>query len=316
MSTAKPEFTIRSHRPRVPASPDHPRLVHHRPHAVLDEGGVFDAHPRAVLGPVPVLWIERRAAVEAVVTAVVARRRLFLSFCNAHTMRIAHRDRAYAADLRRLIVLNDGLGMNIAARFAFGRSFPDNLNGTDFVPALFRAVPAGTRIHLLGARPDVVARAAEVLTHTHPTLSVVGARDGYFSAEETEAVLAETVASRPDILLVAMGNPRQERFMVEHAEKIGATVVIAVGALFDFIAERFPRAPRLVRKVGLEWAWRFAHEPRRLFERYTVGNVDFLLRTARYCMTNTPESAEPTQQGHPSPRRARDRRHPPRRHDG
>jgi len=207
-------------------------------------------------------------------------------------MRIAHRDHAYAADLRRLVVLNDGLGMNIAARFALGRGFPDNLNGTDFVPALLRAVPAGTRVHLLGAHPEVVARAAEVLAQTHPTLSVVGARDGYFAPEEVAAVLAEIDAARPDLLLVAMGNPRQERFMVEHAETIGAPVVIAVGALFDFLAERFPRAPHVVRRAGFEWAWRFAHEPRRLFERYTVGNVAFLLRTARFCMSNAHPGAD------------------------
>lgn len=249
---------------------------------VAEHGEPFAGLPRAMVGPVPVLWVDRRTALDEVLRAMSEKRRLALAFCNAHTMRLAHRDHGYAALLRRFSVLNDGVGMDIAARMVHGRRFPSNLNGTDFVPELLAHAPAGTRIYLLGARAPVVARAADMLRLLHPEHAVVGLRDGYFSDADVPALLADIATARPDILLVAMGNPRQEQFIDAHADRIAATVSIGVGALFDFLAGEFPRAPQAVRSLGFEWGWRLLHEPRRLLERYTVGNMAFLWHTLKY----------------------------------
>ena len=275
-SRVKPRAVPIVHTGRPDTGPHHPSRVTER----NDEP--FGDIPRAVLGPVPVLWVDRRTALEETLRAVVEGRKLHLAFCNAHTMRLAHRDHAYASLLRRLTVLNDGVGMNLAARMIHGRRFPSNLNGTDFVPELLACAPAGTRTYLLGARPHVVARAAEAIGRHAPELVVVGHRDGYFADDEVPAILADIAAAKPDILLVALGNPKQEQFVATHAEHIAATVTIAVGALFDFMAGEFPRAPRVLRSMGLEWSWRLLQEPGRLFERYTVGNTAFLWHTLKF----------------------------------
>ena len=204
-----------------------------------------------------------------------------LTYLNAHASNLAAANAEFRTALQGFTVLNDGVGLDIAARLLEGKSFPENLNGTDFTLRYLRESTQRFRIFLLGARPGVADDAAAALEAALPQHIVVGARDGYFIATGADEVVAEIKASGADLLLVAMGNPAQE-FWVEHFfAATGCRAAIAVGALFDFLAERVARAPQGIRRLRLEWAFRLAQEPGRLWRRYLLGNPLFLARVAR-----------------------------------
>ncbi len=156
------------------------------------------------------------------------------------------------------------------------------------MPALLEETRHSLRIYLLGARPGVGAEAAARLGARYPRHAIVGVRHGYFSDAEADEVVAEINRARPDVVLVALGNPRQEHFVAAHGDRIEAPAIIMVGALFDFIAGRVARAPRLVRAARAEWLFRLAQEPRRLGRRYTVDLVRFLAKVVWLRLTLAP----------------------------
>jgi exopolysaccharide biosynthesis WecB/TagA/CpsF family protein len=200
-----------------------------------------------------------------------------LVYVNAHSVNLARSHNRYRACLADAdLVLNDGSGLALAARMR-GRRFPANLNGTDFTPEVLRlAAHEGLDVYLLGGRPGVAARAADRLCARVPGLRVVGHHHGYFT--DDHAVVAEIRATGADIVLVAMGNPRQELWLAEHLPATGAELGVAVGAFLDFAADRMPRAPKWMRSLGIEWLYRLGREPVRLFVRYVIGNPLFVAR--------------------------------------
>jgi exopolysaccharide biosynthesis WecB/TagA/CpsF family protein len=203
-------------------------------------------------------------------------------YANAHTLNVASEQPALRAALNEAaLVLNDGAGVAIAGRLR-GTPFPENLNGTDFTPRILRAAAEhGLGVYLLGGRPGVAEAAALMLSSTIPGLRVVGCRDGYFDDEESTAVAERIRASGAAVVLAAMGNPRQELWLAEHLAATGARLGVAVGAFLDFAAGEVSRAPRWMNTWGVEWVWRMAQEPRRLWRRYVVGNPKFLSRAMR-----------------------------------
>ena len=201
-----------------------------------------------------------------------------VTFANAHTLNTATSDRRLRAALRRSIVFNDGVGVDIASRLLFGKPFPDNLNGTDFVPNYLLHTRNRYRIFLFGAPPGVAERAADRLARFAPHHRIVGSRDGYARPLDMPGIIADIRASHADVLLVGLGNPIQELWLMENLAETGCRLGFAVGALLDFMAGRFPRAPEWMRELRLEWVYRLVQEPLRLWRRYLVGNPVFLLR--------------------------------------
>lgn len=235
---------------------------------------------RDILG-IPVLAATVREAVRLIDRRCAAGVPMGIAFLNAHGSNLAARDPAFAAALRSMLVLNDGVGVNLAARILAGRGFPENLNGTDFLPAFLAGTGRDQRLFLLGGRPGVAERAAASIMVSHPRHRVVGTRHGYFDAADTQAVVEAVRASGATLLLVAMGNPAQELWISRHLVATGAEAAFGVGALFDFLAGEVSRAPALVRRTRLEWVWRLMLEPKRLFRRYVLGNPRFLMRVMR-----------------------------------
>jgi beta-1,4-glucosyltransferase len=181
----------------------------------------------------------------------------------------------------RAIIVNDGVGMDIAARLA-GERFQQNLNGTDFTPYFLKGAERPLRVFLLGAKPEVVAKAA---LHVGQTLgqTVAGTCDGYDGLAQCRAALPQMInRSQAEVLLVAMGNPVQEEWILDNRAELNVNVIIGVGALFDFWAGNKPRAPQLIQRARLEWLYRLCLEPRRLLRRYTVDIVRFLLLCRKY----------------------------------
>lgn len=231
-----------------------------------------------VLG-VPVAALTARQAISEVSGLLAAPGPQTLMYVNAHSMNLARSHRRYRACLADAdLVLNDGSGLAMAARVR-GRRFPANLNGTDFTPEVLRlAAQEGLSVYLLGGRPGVAARAADRLAERMPELKIVGHHHGYFRDDEGVAVAARIRETGADVVLVAMGNPRQELWLSEHLPATGAALGVAVGAFLDFAAELVPRAPRWMRQAGIEWVYRLVREPMRLFTRYVVGNPLFVAR--------------------------------------
>ncbi|EIM77985.1 WecB/TagA/CpsF family glycosyl transferase [Nitratireductor aquibiodomus RA22] len=239
------------------------------------------AHPRRDVLGTDVSVISRDGAMALLAENIAARRFMPVTFLNAHNANVAVTDARFRDALPGFLVLADGIGVDIASRMLYGEPFPDNLNGTDFVPQFFRRQKEKLTVALLGARRENALAAAEKLSEQAPQHEFVFLHDGYFGARDEEAILEQLRALKPHVLLVAMGVPRQELWIADHIGPEHCTVPIAVGALLDFLSGAVPRAPLWVRRLRLEWLFRLGLEPRRLWRRYVVGNPVFLLRVLR-----------------------------------
>ncbi|MFA6264141.1 MAG: WecB/TagA/CpsF family glycosyltransferase [Pseudolabrys sp.] len=235
---------------------------------------------RAILD-VPILAKTSTEAVELLDREFSTGRTGIVVFANAHTLNTTVTDRRVQSILKRSIVFNDGVGVDIASRLLFGKPFPENLNGTDFIPHYLRNTAHAYRIYLVGGRPGVAARAAQRLARMAPRHKFVGVSHGFVPGEQMDQLIGDIRRSRADILLVAMGNPHQETWLNARLRETGCRLGFGVGGLFDFMAEVVPRAPQWVRAARLEWIYRMLQQPRRLWRRYLVQMPIFLLRVAR-----------------------------------
>jgi N-acetylglucosaminyldiphosphoundecaprenol N-acetyl-beta-D-mannosaminyltransferase len=182
---------------------------------------------------------------------------------------------------RAAITVADGVPLVWASR-ALRRPVPERVAGVELVTSICESAAArGFPVYLLGARREVVESLAARLREQFPALELAGYDDGYFGAEEAGARAEAIAASGARVLFVAMGMPRQERFIEEWWERLGVDFAIGVGGSFDVLAGLRKRAPALVQKIGFEWAYRLVQEPRRLFTRYLVTNSQFLYCFAR-----------------------------------
>lgn len=211
-------------------------------------------------------------------------RQTVLSFLNAHNTNIMLSDAKYRAALSRQLLFPDGVGVNIASRLMIGQSFPANLNGTDFIPALITFLAEPKRIGLIGARPEVLARAAATFAARAPWHEIVPISDGFFDKDDCGDILAKLEAADLDILIVAMGTPLQEVWVDRHLRPEHARLVITAGALFDFVSGRVSRAPATWRRWNLEWLHRLRLEPKRLWKRYVLGIPLFFLNLAKFML--------------------------------
>ena len=173
-----------------------------------------------------------------------------------------------------LILLNDGFAVDLAALLRFGAHFPENLNGTDFTPEFLSRLDQEAGVFLLGGRPSAVKAAAEVLGRLSH-VRIAGYADGYSIWDNEVSVVRRINHAQSDILLVAFGNPLQEKWILHNRANLNVPVILAVGGLFDFVSGCRPRAPQVLRTLRLEWAYRLALEPRRLVSRYTIGIARF-----------------------------------------
>lgn len=216
-----------------------------------------------ILGcPVDVLTME--TAVERVAEHVGQQQPCQVVTANAEILYMAQHDPGLFLTLHDAdLVTADGAGVLLAARI-LGQSLPERVAGVDLVHSLAQyAVRAGWRFYLLGAEQEVLTAAIERLEVLYPGVQIVGSQHGYFGPEENDALIENIKASQPDILLVAMGAPKQDQWLHDHLTRTGATVGIGVGGTFDIIAGTVPRAPLWMQRLGLEWLFRLWLQPSR-----------------------------------------------------
>ncbi|HEX6971524.1 MAG TPA: WecB/TagA/CpsF family glycosyltransferase, partial [Limnochordia bacterium] len=183
---------------------------------------------------------------------------------NPELVMAAQRDPELAALVEAAdLVIADGIGLVWAARL-LGDRLPERIPGIELAEALIaRLARRGGSAYLLGAAPGVAAEAAARLAADHPGWRLAGVQHGYFSESDEEAVVAAIREAAPDLLLVGLGAPRQEKWIGRHRHRLGAAVAIGVGGSFDVFAGRVPRAPAGWRRWGLEWAFRLLRQPTR-----------------------------------------------------
>ncbi len=202
---------------------------------------------------------------------------------NAHCLNLCYEDPELRAFLNGAdVVFCDGAGVMLAARL-LGRRIPERITYADWAWRLAAFAEAeGFSVYLLGARPGVAEEAARRLQARYPDLQIVGVRHGFFDhaagTPENEAVVREINGARPDILLVGLGMPLQEYWLMENRDRLEVGVALTGGAVFDYVSGGLRRGPRALTDNGFEWLARLLVEPRRLWRRYLIGNPLFLLR--------------------------------------
>lgn len=165
------------------------------------------------------------------------------------------------------LLLPDGIGVVLAARL-LGLSKMVRVPGSEFMPALCeRAAKRGFKIFLFGGKPEVNAKVIDALKQTYTGVKIVGNQDGYVGESEMPELIARINASKAQILFLALGSPKQEIWMDRYLPRTKVKLCQGVGGTFDVIAGNVRRAPLIFRKLNLEWFYRLAAQPRRIFRQ-------------------------------------------------
>jgi N-acetylglucosaminyldiphosphoundecaprenol N-acetyl-beta-D-mannosaminyltransferase len=186
------------------------------------------------------------------------------------------------------LVVPDGFSLLLASRLV-GKGLKERVAGVDLMKQLCaRAANTGLRVFLLGGKPGSAKLTARHLKAQYPTLNVAGIACPPRGFETDPAQLAaiddRIRAAKPDILFVGLGAPKQENWIYERGLKLGVPVSMGVGGSFELLGGVTPRAPQWMQRAGLEWLFRFAVEPRRLWKRYLIGNLQFSYMVLRQCV--------------------------------
>ncbi|MBR6371884.1 MAG: WecB/TagA/CpsF family glycosyltransferase [Victivallales bacterium] len=176
-------------------------------------------------------------------------------------------------------VTADGMPIVLLSKL-LGSPLPERVTGADLVPAIFRRfAEEGLSIYVLGASQPALYEALEKL----PKARIAGLDTDIVKLDEEQPEIIERInAARPDLLFVALGNPKQEIWMGRNAGRLKVPVMIGVGGTFNFISGRVKRAPRWMQKCGLEWFYRIIQEPGRLWKRYAYGLFKYSWLSARH----------------------------------
>ena len=220
---------------------------------------------------------------------------------NVDFLNITHQDPSFVRVLNQAAVsVPDGMPLLWVSRLV-GQRLPERITGTDLLlGSAALAARRGYSIFLLGAAPGVADEAGAVLQARYPGLQIAGAYSppecGDFTPEENARILAQVRAARPDMLFVALGTPKQEKWIYANLQELGVPVCVGVGGVFNVIPGRIPRAPEPLQRAGLEWLFRLALEPRRLWRRYLIDDTRALARAVAYAARRRAPAVAPAAQ--------------------
>ena len=209
---------------------------------------------------VPVYTVDRAQALECAGRFVESGGPHLIVTADASALILARRDPEFRQIVKAAsLVTADGIGVVQALRM-MGRPIADRVCGADLVVDLSGIAAArGWSIFLLGSAPGVAEAAARELTTRFPTLRIAGCQDGYF--KDDEPVVRRISELKPDVLFVAMGMPRQEKWFWQYRDRLGVKLAMGVGGSLDVLSGHVKRAPKIMRDHGLEWLYRIASRP-------------------------------------------------------
>jgi N-acetylglucosaminyldiphosphoundecaprenol N-acetyl-beta-D-mannosaminyltransferase len=239
--------------------------------------------PRPVvhIGSLPIDAVDVQETAQAFIAYCLSAERakaprpLYSTSVNGQVISLCARDSDLAAMFLSADSINaDGQPLVLLSRYLCANPLPERVATTDLFPVVANlAARAGVTLYMLGGSEEVNRRAVDNTLAAHPNLRIVGRRNGFFSRDEEAAVVAEIAALAPDVLWISFGVPLEQQFCARNLDALrGVGIVKTSGGLFDFLARAKPRAPRWMQRSGLEWLFRMAQEPRRLFLRYALSN--------------------------------------------
>lgn len=237
--------------------------------------------PSVSLAGVKIDNLTMQEAIDGIEELIKRKESSYVVTPNAAHIVLLQRDKEFKKIYRRAsLVVPDGMSLLWAAKI-LGRPLREKVSGSDLLLAFCKvAAKKGYRLFLLGAGPGVAAKAAKILTRKNPGLKIVATYSPPFGfengEEENKKIVQMTKTTKPDLLFVGLGTPKQEKWIWKHKDELHVPVSMGVGAAFDFTAGTVKRAPKWMQKSGLEWFFRLYEEPRRLWKRYLIGNAIFL----------------------------------------
>ncbi|MBO6267429.1 MAG: WecB/TagA/CpsF family glycosyltransferase [Synergistaceae bacterium] len=216
-----------------------------------------------ILG-VPVASLTMREAVEQAERWMDERHGALIATANAEMIMNATRDEELFEILRAAdLVVPDGAGTVWAAHH-LGHEMPERVAGYDLTQELLKRAPEkNRRVFFFGSAPGVAEKAKQKAEAMYPGIQIVGVRNGYFSEDEVPAIIRMIREAQPDLLLAALGVPKQEKWLKKYKEKLGVPVSIGVGGTLDVMAGTAKRAPVWMQKAKLEWLFRGILQPKR-----------------------------------------------------
>jgi beta-1,4-glucosyltransferase len=235
---------------------------------------IFENTKDLMLGGIAITSVTQDQLNAHLESALIAQRQTSLFFANTNFI-VKCQPLLAQIDNGNCVIVNDGVGVDIATWLVHKKRFPENLNGTDFIPQFLAHVRHQGRVFLLGGKPGIANSAAKTLAALYD-VNVVGIADGYDEAKNNQQLIQRINESNANIILVAMGNPMQEAWILNNQAQLNVSIYLGVGALLDFLAGDKPRAPNIVQKLRLEWLYRLCLEPKRLAKRYTLDIFVFL----------------------------------------
>ncbi|MGI5891330.1 MAG: WecB/TagA/CpsF family glycosyltransferase [Bacillota bacterium] len=179
------------------------------------------------------------------------------------------------------LVTPDGTGVLWAAR-KLSEPLKERVTGIDLMVQICKqAHHTGWRLYLFGGMPGIADTAAANIKQRFPDINIVGSRNGYFSPAEEDSIIEDIADKKPDVLFVALGAPKQEKWINCHRDRLKAAVIIGVGGSFDVLSGNVKRAPLLWQKLHLEWLWRLLSDPRRIRRMMVLPKFMLLVRRAK-----------------------------------
>lgn len=201
---------------------------------------------------------------------------------NAEMVMLAQEDKELAGILNKAsLVVPDGAGVVWAARH-YGFDVPERVAGYDLTQELFKqAAKMGYKIYMFGAAPGIAEKAKMVAENRYPGVRVVGVRDGYFSERDEGEIIDHIKKCQPDILLTALGVPKQEKWLSRHLINLNVPVSMGVGGTFDVMSGTMKRAPKWMQRANLEWMYRLLSQPQRAIRMMALPRFVFKVIMAK-----------------------------------
>jgi N-acetylglucosaminyldiphosphoundecaprenol N-acetyl-beta-D-mannosaminyltransferase len=252
--------------------------------------------PVVRVGGLPIIALSRKDWAAKLVAEAIERRNHVGGTPRFYTSANGNVISRYARDpqFRDLMDAADGIDADgqpvvIASQLMTSTPIPERAATTDtFHDIASRGATQGLSYYLLGGEDSINAAAAASVAKANPGLVIAGRRNGYFSLADETAIVAEINTAKPDLLWVGLGVPREHAFIIRNRHRLtGVGVIKSCGGLFDFVAGKHTRAPQWMQDWSLEWLYRLAREPRRLFWRYATTNVHSLILIAALTSDST-----------------------------
>jgi N-acetylglucosaminyldiphosphoundecaprenol N-acetyl-beta-D-mannosaminyltransferase len=238
---------------------------------------------RINLFSIPVDVLTMQETLDLVELAIAEKKLIHHTVINAGKVSLMQKDSQLRKSVVEADVINaDGMPIVWASRLA-GKPLPERVNGTNLMESLIElAHQKGYKIFFFGAKEHIVKKVVERYSHQYSSAIIAGYRNGYFKQEDEKQIARDIRASGANILFVAITSPIKENFLYRHKDILNSlNFVMGVGGSFDVAAGLVKRAPVWMQNAGLEWFFRFLQEPRRMWYRYTVGNIHFIWLTMK-----------------------------------